>query len=259
MTEIRARLGRILRAVRAQLDMTLAEVSSRTGLAISTLSKVERGKLSLTYDNLVRLCEGLHIDFSAFVEAEHYAGDGTSPTVRARRTITRHGDGTQVETRNYGYLYLCTDLSRKAMIPSIVTIRARSLVQFDSLSSHRGEEFIYVLRGKVEVHTEFYTPVALRRGDALYIDSTMGHATLNVGKRDALVLSVCTSPRSGHQQNLSAKIFPIEGQSHRDRSNGRTEREARFHRTTLPAAKRAVLPADNAGPASGNSDVEDRA
>ena len=256
MTEIRARLGRTLRAVRAQLDMTLAEVSSSTGLAISTLSKVERGKLTLTYDNLVRLCEGLHIDFSAFFETEPYAGDGFW-TVKARRTITRHGDGTQVETRNYGYLYLCTDLSRKAMIPSIVTIRARSLMQFDSLSSHRGEEFIYVLRGKVEVHTEFYAPVALKRGDALYIDSTMGHATLNAGKRDALVLSVCTSPRAGHQQNLSAKTFPIERQSHRDRSDGRTEREARFHRTTLPAAKRAVLPADNAGPASGNSDVED--
>jgi oxalate decarboxylase/phosphoglucose isomerase-like protein (cupin superfamily) len=55
-----------------------------------------------------------------------------------------------------------------------------------------------VLRGKVEVHTEFYEPVILIRGDALYIDSAMGHATLNAGEHEALVLSVCTSPRSGH-------------------------------------------------------------
>ena len=102
------------------------------------------------------------------------------------------------------------------MIPSIVTVRARSLGQFDSLSSHRGEEFVYVLRGKVEVHTEFYEPVVLRPGDALYIDSTMGHATLNVGKRDALVLSVCTSPRSGHLQSLSGKMFAIDGKGHLD-------------------------------------------
>jgi transcriptional regulator with XRE-family HTH domain len=258
MTEIRARLGRTLRAIRAQLDMTLAEVSSRTGLAISTLSKVERGKLTLTYDNLVRLCEGLRIDFSAFFEAEPYAGDNLV-TIKARRAITRHGDGTQVETKNYGYLYLCADLSRKAMIPSIVTIRGRSLVQFDSLSSHKGEEFIYVMRGRVEVHTEFYEPVVLARGDALYIDSGMGHATLNAGKHEALVLSVCTSPRSSHLQNLSAKMIPIDGQSPRDRSDGRAKEEVRIHRGKLPEATRAGSPVDTPAPASKRSDTEDRA
>jgi transcriptional regulator with XRE-family HTH domain len=248
MTEIRARLGRTLRAIRAQLDMTLAEVSSRTGLAISTLSKVERGKLTLTYDNLVRLCEGLQIDFSAFFDTEPYVGNGFPPTVKARRTITRHGDGTQVETKNYDYLYLCTDLSRKAMIPSIVTIRARSLVQFDSLSSHRGEEFVFVLRGKVEVHTEFYEPVVLRRGDALYIDSTMGHATLNAGPRDASVLSVCTSPRSGDPHSLGMSAIDGKG----GRIDARAKRAAPLHRSKRPAAKRGVSPADD-------SDAEDRA
>ena len=102
------------------------------------------------------------------------------------------------------------------MIPSIVTVRARSLGQFDSLSSHRGGEFVYVLRVKVEVHTAFYEPVVVRRGDALHIDSTMGHATLNAGACDALVLSVCTSPRSSHLQSLSGKMFAIDGKGHLD-------------------------------------------
>lgn len=202
MTEIRARLGRTLKAIRAQLDMTLAEVSARTGLAVSTLSKVERGKLTLTYDNLVRLSEGLHIDISAFFENEPYAFDTLAQAVTARRTLTRRGDGTQVETTNYGYVYLCTDLSRKAMVPSLVTIRARSLVEFDKLSTHPGEEFMYVLRGAVEVHTEHYEPVTLKQGDSLYIDSTMGHATVTAGARDALLLSVCTSPHGGRFESL---------------------------------------------------------
>jgi hypothetical protein len=64
------------------------------------------------------------------------------------------------------------------MIPSIVIVRARSLGRFDSLSSHRGEEFVYVLRRKVEVHTEFYEPVVLRRSDALNLDGTMGHVLM---------------------------------------------------------------------------------
>ena len=94
------------------------------------------------------------------------------PGVTARRSITRQGQGLRVETPNYDYRYLCTDLAKKAMVPILITIRARSLVSFGSFSTHSGEEFIYVLRGEVEVHTEFYEPTALRAGEAMYIDST---------------------------------------------------------------------------------------
>jgi oxalate decarboxylase/phosphoglucose isomerase-like protein (cupin superfamily) len=88
------------------------------------------------------------------------------------------------------------------MVPILITIRARSLVRFSQLSRHSGEEFIYVLRGPIEVHTEHYAPARLNEGDALYIDSTMAHASLAIGDTDALVINVCYSPSAGHLQNL---------------------------------------------------------
>jgi mannose-6-phosphate isomerase-like protein (cupin superfamily) len=78
------------------------------------------------------------------------------------------------------------------MIPAIVTVKHRTLEEFGPMSEHRGEELILVLSGEIELHTEHYNPVRLSTGDSVYIDSTMPHAMLSVGKEIARILSVCT-------------------------------------------------------------------
>ena len=59
------------------------------------------------------------------------------------------------------------------MIPVYTHIRAKSVAEFGELVRHSGEEFIYVLDGAVEVHTEFYDPLVLHAGESIYIDSNM--------------------------------------------------------------------------------------
>lgn len=198
----RARLGRALRTIRAGLGISLAEVALRTGVSVSTLSKVENGQMSLTYDKLVQLSEGLGVDITAFFEAEPVLPDGPAVAVTARRSITREGEELRIETPNYDYRYLNTELSKKAMVPIVITIRARSLVDFGQFSRHSGEEFIYVLKGPLEVHSEHYAPTQLETGDSMYLDSTMAHAFVAPGEEDALMLNVCYSPSAGHLQTL---------------------------------------------------------
>jgi quercetin dioxygenase-like cupin family protein len=72
-------------------------------------------------------------------------------------------------------------------------VKARKLADITRWSSHEGEEFIYVLQGNIELHTELYAPVRLRIGDSAYIDSKMPHAFLNRGKGKAWMLSICFS------------------------------------------------------------------
>ncbi|WP_035485046.1 helix-turn-helix domain-containing protein [Geminicoccus roseus] len=204
MSTRKARLGNALRAIRRRLDLSLTEVAARTGVAISTLSKVENNQLSLTYDKLVQLSEGLEVDISVFFEPEPATtADRLQPAVTARRSITRKADGLLVQTPNYDYRYVCTDLTHKAMVPILITIHARSLVEFPLLSRHAGEEFLYVLRGHVLVHTEYYEPAELAPGESMYLDSTMGHAFLSApGPKDAQILNVCHSPNAGHFRSL---------------------------------------------------------
>ena len=112
----------------------------------------------------------------------------------ARRSIGRIDDAIRVETPNYDYYYLCPELRRKRMIPVLTRVRAKSLAEFGELVHHSGEEFIHVLEGRAEVHTEFYDSIVLEAGESVYIDSNMGHAyTAAQGCDEVLLLGVCSS------------------------------------------------------------------
>jgi len=201
MTAARAKLGAALRAIRENLDLTLVDVSERTGLAASTLSKVENGLISLTYDKLVQLSEGLQLDFNAILTGRLVNGDqAVRPT--ARRSITRKEEGLRVETPDYDYLYLSSDLSQRAMVPILITVRARSTVAVPNYSAHTGEEFFYVLRGPIEMRSEHYEPVLLQTGDSMYFDSTMQHVMLSATDRDGLILDICCNASPGPVKEL---------------------------------------------------------
>lgn len=176
MAERRSTLGAVIRRLRDSNGWTLREMSAHTGIPVSTLSKVEHNLLTLSYDKLQALASRLNIPISnLFAEDPDVAQPAT---VTARRSIGTRENAFRVQTENYDYHYLCTELLRKRMIPNITTIRARSLEQFGALVHHAGEEFIYVLKGQVVVHTEFYDTVTLEQGQSIYIDSNMGHAYL---------------------------------------------------------------------------------
>jgi mannose-6-phosphate isomerase-like protein (cupin superfamily) len=125
------------------------------------------------------------------------------PPITARRSIGRLDQAVRVNTPNYDYFYLCSELRRKRMIPVLTHIRAKSVEEFGDLVHHSGEEYIYVLDGKVEVHTDFYDPVLLEQGESIYIDSNMGHAYLAAeGCEEAVVLGVCSSAAEGLMDSL---------------------------------------------------------
>ena len=166
-------LGTLLRKLRARNDWTLKEMSERTGIPVSTLSKVEHDRLTLTYDKLQQLSHRLNIRMSELFAEGDAVPDAP---VTARRSVGRIDRAIRVNTKNYDYYYLCPELRRKRMIPVLTRIRARSVAEFGELVHHSGEEYIYVIEGRIEIHTEFYDPIILEAGESIYIDSNMGHA-----------------------------------------------------------------------------------
>lgn len=196
----RPTLGSLLRDLRARYGLTLKEMSERTRIPLSTLSKVEHDRLTLTYDKLLQLSERLNIPISElFAESSH----AQEPAVTARRSIGSMDRTIRVQTKNYDYFYLCPELRKKRMIPVLTRIRAKSVEKFGELVHHSGEEYIHVLEGRIEVHTEFYDPVILETGESIYIDSNMGHAYIAAdGCDEAVVLGVCSSPEDGLMQSL---------------------------------------------------------
>ncbi len=186
MTEID--LGNRVKALRTTAHATIKDVAQRSGIAPSTISKIENNQLSPTYENIIRLAKGLNVDISMlFSDAEKTAPFG-------RRSITPYGTGKKFRTKNYDYEMLSTDLVGKKMQPLKAVVKAREVRDFGSLITHDGEEVLIVLRGEIELHTEFYAPTVLKAGDCAYFDSTMGHVCLVHGNTEAEVFWVCSSP-----------------------------------------------------------------
>lgn len=182
-------LGRHLRSLRKERGLSLDQLSERSGISKASLSKVENDKMSLTYANLQKLSDGLGVEVAELFFTP--SGEAPGRPLDARRSIDRGDAPATLSTSHYVYTYLHTDLLRRAMTPFRMVLQARTIEEFGELIRHPGEEFIVVLDGTVEVHTDHYAPLRLNRGDSFYFDSMMGHAYLSVGETLATIICVC--------------------------------------------------------------------
>jgi transcriptional regulator with XRE-family HTH domain len=194
---VTAHPGAALKALRTQRGWTLAEVSRRTGLPVSTLSKIENERISLTYDKLALLSASLSVDISQLFSPPLMPG-----AFIGRRSYTPAGEGQVIDTGIYGHIYPAADFLNKRFIPIVAELRARTLEEFGELIRHPGEEYAYVLEGTVLFHTDLYAPLTMRKGDSIYFDSGMGHAYLAADPGPCRVLSICSGPESQLKEAL---------------------------------------------------------
>jgi transcriptional regulator with XRE-family HTH domain len=214
-------LGECLRAIRFKRRLSLADVSAATGLARSTLSRVESNQLSLTYDKLVQLSRGLQIDLAELLSSRV---EGPAQPTLTRRAFTPPGAGKAVAVGSIVYRYPCTELSAKRMTPMLADVRTRSIEESNALSAHPGEEFTYVLAGRVQLHTEFYEPLVLETGACVYFDSTMRHTYVAMDGEPAQILCVCSVDDAAIQHSIAASPKPPSPASKTRSARGRAAR-----------------------------------
>lgn len=177
-------LGARVRQLRKDRDWTLEQAARQAGLARSTLSKIENGQMSPTYDALKKLATGLQISVPQLFTPPQKG------QVNGRMAMTRAEAGQPVATATYEHTLLADALTQKKMLPYRARVRARAMDEFDGWVRHDGEEFLYVLTGVIRLYTEFYEPVEMRRGDSAYYDAAMGHNVVSVSPEDATILWV---------------------------------------------------------------------
>lgn len=195
--------GLVLRQIRTENDWTLAQVSQKVGLPVSTLSKVETGKMSLSYDKLLKISRGLNIDI-----ARLFMREAPEPAARftGRRSVTRAGAGPTIRTSTYAYVYPAAELLKKSLNPMIIDVQVRSIEEFGELMRHPGEEYALVLEGAADFYCDLYAPVRLETGDSIYFDGAMGHGYVAVGAGPCRILSVC----SARDEELKSALHPID-------------------------------------------------
>lgn len=181
------KLGERLKEIRNALGLTLEEASQKTGLARSTLSKIENEQISPTFQAMQKLTTGLQIDIPQLFSAPQKV------TATGRRDITQNQMGKAHPTSTYEHELLATQLTNKKMMPFKSRIRSRDFNDYSGWIRHDGEEFLLVLEGEITFFSEFYEPVSLAEGDSVYYDANMGHMLISISEQDALILWVTAS------------------------------------------------------------------
>ena len=191
--------SRAIRQARLDQGLSLRALSARAGLPYSTLSKLENGKMALTYDKMIRLAQALNLDLQDIITD---AGPAAVPAGVGRRSVTRAGEELDAESERHVHHYPAADLLGKMMIPIIIDVQARSVEELGGLVRHAGEEYLYVLKGTMELHSDLYAPLPLEAGDSVYFDSGMAHGYVRTSTGPCAVLAVCAGP--GIQQLAGA-------------------------------------------------------
>ncbi|MGF0237554.1 helix-turn-helix domain-containing protein [Rhodococcus sp. IEGM1300] len=173
----RDQVGARLRAIRKAQKLTLKQLSERSGVALSTLSKMELAQVSVSYEKLAAAARALSVDIAQLFRPATMALDSTQPTVVSTAIDTAAG----YSTGNYDYHPMAGDFPGRSMTPMYARIFARELTQFDDYIRHPGQEFALVLSGRVRIQFETGESISIGCRETAYFNSSIGHIYLALG------------------------------------------------------------------------------
>ncbi len=170
-TEARDELAARIRRWRDDRGWNQQDLADRAGFARSTLSKIENGLLSPTFEILLKIARGFGCDLSDLVRSQ-------APVLTGRLVIERAAGGGAVEDANNRLWPLAPHLKGRSFQTMIVEFTQTDLAAFGPWNSHATEDMLYVLDGTLAFHSEGYETARLLPGDSVHFDGTMPHACL---------------------------------------------------------------------------------
>jgi len=172
-------IGGHLRQLRARRRLSLAQVAKNVGISVGFLSALERSQMSGSVGTLRKLARFYKTNILDFFDANGTSSRQVRP---AQRKVLEAGAGVRMELLAWGNTVMEPHLFR-------VAPAAGSGESY----SHDGEEFLYVLRGELEITVDG-EEYLLKPGDSFYFESSTPHHWKNPGRKETLLLWVNTPP-----------------------------------------------------------------
>jgi transcriptional regulator with XRE-family HTH domain len=183
-------IGREVRAYRRKQEITVAELSSITGISIGMLSKIENGNTSPSLTTLQSLANALSVPLTSFFR--RFEESRTAVHTKAGEGVEMEREGTRAN-HQYNLLgHIGSNASGVIVEPYLITLSDKADV-FPTFQ-HAGIETIYMLEGAVDYRhgDQVYS---LRPGDTLFFDADAPHGPENLVSLPARYLSVISYPQ----------------------------------------------------------------
>lgn len=186
-------IGEKIKNIRDSQQLTIEEVAERSGLSIDQIQAIENNTEFPSLAPLIKVARVLGVRLGTFLDDQVELGPVISRKKECdhARAISFSNNATETR-RHMSYQSLSQDKSGRHMEPFMIDIEPSSGVDF-IMSTHEGEEFIFVLSGIVEINYGKNTYV-LEEGDSIYYDSIVEHHVHAANGECARILGVVYTP-----------------------------------------------------------------
>lgn len=173
-------LGKRIKELRLQNDLTLEDLASRSELTKGFLSQLERNLTSPSISTLEDILEALGTNLSDFFRED-----------KEEQIVFTTKDFFVDKKEEYQIEWIVPNAQKNEMEPILLTLEPRG--SSHEMLSHQGEEFGYVLKGNVTLVRD-NKKYKLRAKDTFYINGKKSHYLYNHGNSEALILWITTPP-----------------------------------------------------------------
>jgi transcriptional regulator with XRE-family HTH domain len=187
-------IGAKIKNMREAKQLDLTEMSERSGLSVGQIERIENDVDFPSLAPLIKIARVLGVRLGTFLDDQTELGP-----VICRKNESREGNSisfsnnSTVSRKHMEYHSLSQDKSGRHMEAFLIDVDVSSKGADFILSTHEGEEFIYVLEGIVEINygKESYV---LEEGDSIYYDSIVAHHVHAYNGNPARILGVVYTP-----------------------------------------------------------------
>jgi quercetin dioxygenase-like cupin family protein len=169
-------LGDRIRLMRERQRLDIGELADKTGYSQEYLMKIEEGKLSPPVGTLISISRALAVDSKTLLSEEKKK--------RRQSYIKR--------TKAYAYRSLTPDAEDKHLWAYLVALEPKKQHEMVAYK-HEGEEFMYVLEGKIQV-TVGEQVYELKKGQTIHFNSGVTHNLRNLSSKDSKLIVVVYTP-----------------------------------------------------------------
>jgi transcriptional regulator with XRE-family HTH domain len=189
---IECQIGRKIRALRAERNVTLDQLAGEVKLTKGQISKIENGKVSSPVSTLTRIAVALAVEPGYFFQ-NRIDSPPRAVMVRKseRKVIVGRGSkiGHSYESLAYGLAF------EKDFEPYLMRIEERTIQPDKNVFRHPGHELLFMLKGKMD-YRHAGQVYHLEPGDSLFFDGTIEHGPTRVYQPPVEFLSIISNAKN---------------------------------------------------------------
>lgn len=186
------RIGNKITTLRESLGLGVDELAERSGCESAVIVALESGEVAPSLTPLIKLTRALGVRLGTLLDDETELGPIVTRKDAAEAVTRIKSLETASDAGVLGFFSLASGKAARHMEPFLIDVQPAAPGEH-RLSSHEGEEFLYVLEGAIEVEYGKDRHV-LEAGDSIYYDSIVPHQVRAAGESSARILAVVYAP-----------------------------------------------------------------